>query len=214
MSIIHDALKKVQTSLDRTYGRETKHLASSPTRTSSPTEKAQQTSATQASSTSKQPSTKSLFILGYSILFCLGLVLVLMLKMIEPKRHYNINPSPMVEQRLIQTTPKQSTQQAPVVATTKTEQHSTITDTTVKPSNPPETTLPTSSPTTPPKVREGLILSGTMLMDNKRVALINDDVYIVGDKVDGKEIIEIKLKEITLKAKDGSLSKLKVFNRK
>jgi hypothetical protein len=57
-------------------------------------------------------------------------------------------------------------------------------------------------------------LSGTMLMDNQRVALINEDIYVIGDSVDGKEIVEISLKEVTLKGKNGELSTLKVLNRK
>jgi hypothetical protein len=49
---------------------------------------------------------------------------------------------------------------------------------------------------------------------NERVALINDDVYALGDTVDGKKITSITLKEVTLQDKSGALTILKVFNRR
>ncbi|MCA9400341.1 MAG: hypothetical protein KC713_01845 [Candidatus Omnitrophica bacterium] len=45
---------------------------------------------------------------------------------------------------------------------------------------------------------EPLILSGTMMMGNERVAIINDDVYEVGESIQGKKIINITLKKVDL----------------
>lgn len=44
-----------------------------------------------------------------------------------------------------------------------------------------------------------LVLNGTSLIDGKRVALINDEIYQVGEVVDGKTITHIDLNLIELK---------------
>jgi hypothetical protein len=43
-----------------------------------------------------------------------------------------------------------------------------------------------------------LILNGTSLIDGKRVALINDEIYQVGETVNGKKITSISLNKIEL----------------
>ncbi|MBN1869874.1 MAG: hypothetical protein JW847_04780 [Candidatus Omnitrophica bacterium] len=43
-----------------------------------------------------------------------------------------------------------------------------------------------------------LVLNGTSLIDGKRVALINDEIYEVGEVVDGKKITSINLNQIEL----------------
>ncbi|HQP10039.1 MAG TPA: hypothetical protein PKV41_01490 [Candidatus Omnitrophota bacterium] len=43
-----------------------------------------------------------------------------------------------------------------------------------------------------------LVLNGTSLIDGKRVALINDEIYEVGDTVDGNKIISIEMNQIEL----------------
>ena len=43
-----------------------------------------------------------------------------------------------------------------------------------------------------------IVLSGTMMMGDRQVALINDDIYEIGDTIQGKKIIDISLKEVQL----------------
>ncbi len=47
-----------------------------------------------------------------------------------------------------------------------------------------------------------LILNGTSLFDGKRIALINDEIYEIGETVDGKKITSISLNRIELRDKD------------
>lgn len=44
-----------------------------------------------------------------------------------------------------------------------------------------------------------LVLNGTSLIDGKRVALINDEIYEIGETVEGKEIIGISLNRVELR---------------
>lgn len=53
-----------------------------------------------------------------------------------------------------------------------------------------------------------------MLMNKERVALINDDIYVLGDLINGQEIIEITLKDVTLRSADGTTRTLKSYNRR
>jgi len=46
----------------------------------------------------------------------------------------------------------------------------------------------------------GLLLNGTMMTGDKRIALINDEVYEEGDMINGMEIVDISLKEVQLKS--------------
>ena len=54
-----------------------------------------------------------------------------------------------------------------------------------------------------PKIRTykpgELILNGTSLIDGKRVALINDEIYEVGEVINGKKITSINLNKIELR---------------
>jgi hypothetical protein len=43
-----------------------------------------------------------------------------------------------------------------------------------------------------------LVLNGTSIIDGKRVALINDEIYEVGETIDGKKITSINLNKIEL----------------
>ncbi len=43
-----------------------------------------------------------------------------------------------------------------------------------------------------------LVLSGTSFVEDKRVALINDDIYEVGDIVEGYRVTSIEIKEVEL----------------
>jgi len=43
-----------------------------------------------------------------------------------------------------------------------------------------------------------LVLNGTSLIDGKRVALINDEIYEIGEMVNGKKITSINLNQIEL----------------
>lgn len=55
-----------------------------------------------------------------------------------------------------------------------------------------------------------LNLSGTSLIENRRVALINGDIYEEGDVVDGNKIISIELKKVALQDPDGKVIMLRV----
>ncbi len=57
----------------------------------------------------------------------------------------------------------------------------------------------------------GLHLSGIMTMGEKRVALINDDIYELGDIVAGKRIVEIERDKVHLADQDQNISIIKVF---
>ena len=46
--------------------------------------------------------------------------------------------------------------------------------------------------------QEALLLTGTMLIGKKRVALINGEGYEVGDFIDNKEIVNITLEKVEL----------------
>ena len=58
------------------------------------------------------------------------------------------------------------------------------------------------SPTVAPPLRiydkDALVLSGTMMMGDKRVALINNDIYELGDIINGKKITSISLEKVEL----------------
>lgn len=43
-----------------------------------------------------------------------------------------------------------------------------------------------------------LVLNGTSLIDGRRVALINDEIYEIGEVIDGKKITSINLNKIEL----------------
>jgi len=77
----------------------------------------------------------------------------------------------------------------------------------------PEQVKQTISPSTKPAkketVQQGIVLNGIMLMGEKRVALINNKIYEVGDSIDGKEILSISPEMV--KIKDGeNIKTLKV----
>lgn len=58
--------------------------------------------------------------------------------------------------------------------------------------------------------KEGeLVLSGISLIENKRVAIINGDIYEEGDIVDGNQIINIELHRVILKDTSGKVIHLK-----
>ena len=58
--------------------------------------------------------------------------------------------------------------------------------------------------------KEGeLVLSGISLIENKRVAIINGDIYEEGDVVDGNQIINIELHRVILKDTSGKVVHLK-----
>lgn len=72
-------------------------------------------------------------------------------------------------------------------------------------------TTPTQQPPTIIKPKNAnLHFNGTMKIDEKIVALINDDVFEEGEMVENNEIIKITLKELTIKNPMGEISKLRV----
>ena len=74
--------------------------------------------------------------------------------------------------------------------------------------------LATTQPSQVPAYKEGLELNGTMLMDNRNVALINGEVYEMGERVEGYLITSITLKDVTLlNEADGTTTTLRTRNR-
>jgi len=48
-----------------------------------------------------------------------------------------------------------------------------------------------------------LVLNGTSFVDGKKVALINDEIYEIGDIINGKKIIRIDINRVELQDKEG-----------
>ena len=48
------------------------------------------------------------------------------------------------------------------------------------------------------KISESIVLQGIMKMDDKNVALINDDIYEVGESVRGKKILSIAIDNVQI----------------
>ena len=74
-----------------------------------------------------------------------------------------------------------------------------------------------TTPYVPPPVKrtipEGaIILNGVMLMDDRHVALINDDVYEVGDYINGKKIVNITLEQVDF-LQNGRIESYKVRHK-
>lgn len=58
-----------------------------------------------------------------------------------------------------------------------------------------------------------IVLNGTMMMSDHRVALINDKIFEIGDVIDGRELLDVSFNKITLKDQDtGELITLHVHN--
>lgn len=55
-----------------------------------------------------------------------------------------------------------------------------------------------------------LLLSGTMMMGEKRVALINGEIYELGESVRGKKITDVTLKNVELTDETGAKTSLSV----
>ena len=51
-----------------------------------------------------------------------------------------------------------------------------------------------------------LRLHGTMVMENRKVAIINNKVYQIGDSVEGMEIMNISLRDVKIKSTDGIIT--------
>ncbi len=70
--------------------------------------------------------------------------------------------------------------------------------------------LPSSPQTKTPSAKrsfpDSLILNGTMVVDNQRVALINGEIYEVGDYINGKKIVDISLEKVDLLSGDDVIS--------
>lgn len=65
-----------------------------------------------------------------------------------------------------------------------------------------EAILPAPAPAAPVK-KEGIALNGIVASGDRFAALINDQIYEVGDVVDGKEITSITERAVELKGPDG-----------
>lgn len=65
-----------------------------------------------------------------------------------------------------------------------------------------------------PLLGKTLKLTGIMMRGDKRVALINDDIYELGDFVEGKQIIDITLKTVVLSDNQGNTLTLDVRDKK
>jgi len=205
MSIIHDALKKVQASLDRKHGR---HV---PLAEERPVAKAENirtvytppiSAQDRASASAASLSPKLVFFLGNAVLIALGIIIVLLLKLSDRSPQVKSTPSPLVQQRL--NTARSVSQTVPVQPVA-----------TATPSQALQTPAPQKTAITPPPASEEYFeLGGIMLMGEQRVALINGEAYELGEHVNGKRIVNITLKEVSLlDEKNGTVTTLKAKNR-
>jgi hypothetical protein len=55
-------------------------------------------------------------------------------------------------------------------------------------------------------------ISGTMMMGDQRIILINDVIYEVGDDVDGNIIKDISVNELVLQSPDGKIERITLEN--
>lgn len=76
---------------------------------------------------------------------------------------------------------------------------------------PPAFQTPTTSPEPALTVKPlanfpaKLVLGGTVILGNKRAAIINDEIYETGGIVDGKKIISISLEKVELQDERGNI---------
>ena len=209
MSIIHDALKKVQHTLDRNYGRNSKSAAhkASPVNILNET-RTIRTPDARTDNPSPLPM-KTFLWLGNTILICVGIILILTLKILDTEKTNGADRSPLVATRLQQRSQQMAGFQS---QQTKSSAPSMAKAQTPKPAAAPKPVA--TAPKPAPAFTDELVLGGIMLMGDQHVALINDDVYALGDSVEGKEITQITLKEVTLRDKNGTLTILKTVNRR
>jgi hypothetical protein len=59
-----------------------------------------------------------------------------------------------------------------------------------------------------------IVLNGTMMMGDRQVALINNEIYELGETVKGKKIVSISLQKVELEEADGNITVLKVQSYK
>lgn len=185
MSIIDDALKKTQTNLEKTQGKETPASKKSPrstiNKTSAPslnnTKPNQKTPAQTGAPTpkSKDEKTKKPPSKVIPLLFILiGLIIVAFFTFRKslPKKFTITEKIPFAKSKEIQSlTP------------------------TIKPKTKPIAQITYDQNT--------FILNGTSIIDNKRVALINNDIYNVGDTVNGRKVLVINKKTVILETAEG-----------
>ncbi|MBU4332883.1 MAG: hypothetical protein KKD07_00400, partial [Candidatus Omnitrophica bacterium] len=60
------------------------------------------------------------------------------------------------------------------------------------------------------QIETSIVLSGALMAEDKRVALINNDVYEIGESIDEKIITNISLNEVELLDKNGVRTIIKV----
>lgn len=70
----------------------------------------------------------------------------------------------------------------------------------------PPSPLQTKTPSAKRNFPNNLVLNGTMVVDNQRVALINGEIYEVGDYINGKKIVDISLEKVDLLSGDDVIS--------
>jgi len=201
MSIIHDALKKVQYRLE-------KKQPAAPAREAPPAPPQPRPAAERSKPVSPHPvetirSNKMALVLLYVILISIGVLLILVFKLTDQNQ-----PVPVA----VSSAPvRVAVAQAKPAAAARVQQPVR----TVTPAPQPVASVTPAAESSPVRDPSVLELGGTMLMGSERVALINDDIYEVGSTVDGKKVTEILLAEVKLvDEKDGSVTTLKVKNRR
>jgi hypothetical protein len=197
MSIIHDALKKVQHSLERKHGRHPPEPQTYQSSTYIPPARPQNTPVSPLAVKKEGVSAKMIFIMVNTILIAAGIIIVLLLRLLETQTPRQ-DTSALVRQRLEAViAPGQA-------ATAPAPQASAL-----------ATPLPQATDPIRPSGPPPLELNGTMLMDERRVALINNDIYELSEYVDGKRITDISLTEATLLDEaTGATIILRVRNRR
>ncbi len=194
MSIIHDALKKTQNNLQETQ------TVTSPT---APKLKNQNTSDTKENTPSSKPTplkkhnTQSIFIIIAIAIFCFisGLAITLLIKKFDRPELEKLTQTFTSSQTTLSEKPE------PLSSNELTQKSAPIV---TKEITPKKIAIPNN---------RTLILGGIMLADETYVALINDEIYAVGEFVEGIEVIEVMavtLKEVQLRTDSGKTITLNI----
>jgi len=175
MSIIHDALKKVQTNLDKKKSS-ARHNNNTP-----PFAQRARSLSSDSQNTVKEYAPDS--ILNGVVFLLITCLIVLLLYILNRPSH-------------LRQTPQQYT--ATPASSIKFPSRA------IHPTNisPPQKNMPQKNNET--------VLQGTMLMGNRQVALINSEIYELGESVNGLTITNITLKKVDLIDQNGNITILTV----
>ena len=213
----YDALKKVQASLSRKHRRPdsvdpVEYHQASPESVESPKAFRPSQPSYQENLSSTSSSAKTIFFLINIILITFGIVIALLLKSLDSssKPQASFENQQNIQAAQLRRGPMQQPQQQSLPPAQQTVRLQQVQSIAAKPQ--PVAPAPTRT-ITPSKTKFSLALNGTMMMGDRRVALINGDIYEVGEMIDGLTVVGITLKQVNLVDKKGKTLVLSVKNR-